>query len=89
MSSPLDCLLLQADLKRSGNEHKPPALQRMTAKAFEKAFGELKPESRMANELNRGFNMSEASSVSQPEPESIEFARVMIGSLSYDLALRP
>ena len=89
MSSPLDCFLLLADLKRSANEHTPKALQRMTAKAFEKAFGELEPESRMANELHSGFNMSEASSVSEPEPESIKFARLMIGSLSYDLASGP
>ena len=37
MSSPLDRFLLLADLKRSANEHTPKALQRMTAKAFEKA----------------------------------------------------
>jgi len=89
MSSTLDRFLLLADLKRSANEHTPKALQRMTAKAFEKAFGELEPESRMANELHSGFNMSEASSVSEPEPESIKFARLMIGSLSYDLASGP
>lgn len=77
MSSPLDCLLLQADLKRTISEDTFP-LQRMTAKAVMASLGELKPGSAMEVELERCSKLAELT--------SIEDARGSLSGLSYQLA---
>ncbi len=80
MSSPLECLLLQADLKRTIYEDTPP-LQRMTAKAVIASLGELKQGSSMKVDLERCSKLAESMSK--------EEARVITGGLSYQLALDP
>ena len=79
MSSPLDCLLLQADLERSGNEHTPKALQRMTAKAARVALEDLKAESPLEIEFRWSVNHSLTLSV--------EASRVMLNGFLYQVAI--
>ena len=78
MSSPLDCLLLQADLERSGNEHTPKALERMTAKAARVALEDLKAESPLEIEFRWSVNHSLTMSAGP--------SRVMLGGFLYQIA---
>ena len=78
MTKSIKLLLQNADLERSSNEHEPPRLQRMTARAVYAAFEDLEPDSPQDSELY--------SYAANADGMKIRIARTMLGGILHEIA---